>query len=97
MPKHLSIELKGRIIGAYEAGVAPSSIAKAFNVHKNTVLNVIKKWEQDGTIVPKKSPGRPPILGEQDVEQLLNRVQDNNRETLQEITKMSPKPVSKST
>lgn len=97
MPKHLSIELKGRIIGAYEAGATPSSIARTRNLRISTVLAIIKKWEQEGTVVPKKSSGRPSILGEQDVEQLLKKVQDNNRNTLQEITKMSPKPVSERT
>lgn len=42
MPKQHSIELKGRIIGACGAVATLSSIAKAFNVYKNTVLNVIK-------------------------------------------------------
>ncbi|KAK3805226.1 MAG: hypothetical protein J3R72DRAFT_499884 [Linnemannia gamsii] len=97
MPKHHPIELKGRIIGAHETGATPSSIAKAHNLSINTVLNIIKKWKQEGTVVPKKSPGRRRILGEQDVEQLLNKVKDNNRATLQEIAKMSPKPVSEST
>ena len=97
MPKHHSVELKGRIVGAYEAGVTPSNIAKAHNLHINTVLNIIKKWKQEGTIVPKKPHGGRPILGEKDVEQFLNRVQDNNCATLQEVIKMSPKPVSEST
>ncbi|KAF9118325.1 hypothetical protein BG015_006675, partial [Linnemannia schmuckeri] len=97
MPKHHPIELKGRSVGAYEAGATPSSIAKAHNLHINTVLTIIKKWEQEGTIVPKISSGRPPILEEPDVEQLLKRVQDNNRVTLREITMMSSKPVSEST
>ncbi|KAF9156616.1 hypothetical protein BG015_003584 [Linnemannia schmuckeri] len=97
MPKHHSIELKGRIVGAYEAGATPSSIAKAHNLRINTVLAIIKKWEQEGTIVPKKPPGGRPILGDQDVEQLLDRVKDSNCATLQEIIKLSPKPVSEST
>lgn len=97
MPKHLSIELKWRIVGAYEAGATPSSIAKAHNLRINTVLAIITKWKQEGTVLPKKPPGRSPTLGEQDVEQLLKRVQSNNRITLREITEMSPKPVSEST
>ncbi|KAF9140997.1 hypothetical protein BG015_001427 [Linnemannia schmuckeri] len=68
MPKHHSIELKGRIIGAYEAGATPSSIAKTHSLPLTTVLAIIKKWEQEGTIVPKKSTGRPPVIREKDVE-----------------------------
>ncbi|KAF9114137.1 hypothetical protein BGW39_003480, partial [Mortierella sp. 14UC] len=102
MPKHHPIELKGRIVGAYEAGAyeagaTPSSIAKAHNLCISTVLVTIKKWEQEGTIVPKKPPGRQPILGKLDVGQLLHKVENNNHVTLREITKMSPKPVSEST
>ncbi|KAG0370126.1 hypothetical protein BGZ54_007654 [Gamsiella multidivaricata] len=70
MPKHHSVKLKGRIIGAHEA---------------------------DGTVVPKKQPGRPPILGELDVEQPVNKVKSDNRMALQEIVAESPKPVSKNT
>ncbi|KAF9095803.1 hypothetical protein BGX29_008866 [Mortierella sp. GBA35] len=72
MPKHVSVELKGRIIGAHE-------------------------WKHDDTIVPKKSPGKPTILGELDVNQLINKANENNRATLQEITAASPKPVSERT
>ncbi|KAG0343478.1 hypothetical protein BGZ54_006159, partial [Gamsiella multidivaricata] len=54
-------------------------------------------WDKDGTVVPKKQPGRPPILREPDVEQLVNRVKSDNRMTLQEIVAESPKPVSKNT
>jgi hypothetical protein len=53
--------------------------------------------ERDGTIVPKKAPGRPPILGELDINTLLNNVQDNNCTTIQDITAKAPKPVSTST
>ncbi|KAF9177548.1 hypothetical protein BGZ50_008645 [Haplosporangium sp. Z 11] len=83
MPKHLSVELKGRIIGAYEFGITPSIIAKKHSILISTVLKVIKKWEKDGTVVPKKAPGRPPILGELGVGQLIDEAMENNRSILQ--------------
>ncbi|KAF9179894.1 hypothetical protein BGZ50_006595, partial [Haplosporangium sp. Z 11] len=67
MPKHLSVELKGRIVGAYAFGIIPSTIAKKHNILLSTVLKVTKKWEKDGTVVPQKAP-RPSILGELDVD-----------------------------
>src|SRR5690554_506823 len=48
MPKHLSVELKGRIIGAYEFGTTPSIIAKKHNILISTVFKVITKWGKDG-------------------------------------------------
>ncbi|KAF9080179.1 hypothetical protein BGX29_005551, partial [Mortierella sp. GBA35] len=97
MPKRLSVELKGRIIGAYEFGITPSLIAKKHNILISTVLKVVKKWEKDGTVIPKKSPGRRPVLDKWDVEQVINKAKEDNRASLQEITAASPKPVSQNT
>ncbi|KAG0365019.1 hypothetical protein BGZ54_006950, partial [Gamsiella multidivaricata] len=77
--------------------MTPSNIAKKHNLSIKAVLLIVQKWDKDGTVVPKKQPGRPSILGELDVEQLVNKVKSDNRMTLQEIVAKSPKPVSKNT
>ncbi|KAF9101464.1 hypothetical protein BGX27_011456 [Mortierella sp. AM989] len=97
MPENLSIELKGRIIGAFEFGMSQADIARKYGLTKQTVSNVIKKFEDEGTIVPKKTQGRRSILSPLDVNKILEYAKENNGCTLQEIANACPKKVSTQT
>ncbi|KAF8962948.1 hypothetical protein BGZ46_001070 [Entomortierella lignicola] len=90
-------ELKARIIGAHESGATPGRILKMYNVPISTILRIIEKWNRDGTVFPRKSPGRRPILTPLEINTLINDAKKDNRRTIQEIAKSAPKPVSKKT
>ncbi|KAF8978817.1 hypothetical protein BGZ46_006109 [Entomortierella lignicola] len=94
MPKHLLVELKGRIVGAFEFGIPQADIARRYGLKTQTVSKVIEEFEKEGTVVPKKSRGRKPILTPFDVKSVLDHVKNNNSDTLQEITNAYPNDVS---
>ncbi|KAF9203749.1 hypothetical protein BGZ49_006083, partial [Haplosporangium sp. Z 27] len=54
MPKHLPVELKGRIVGAFEFGIPQADIARRYGLKTQTVSKVIEKFEKEGTV--ERSP-----------------------------------------
>ncbi|KAF9208189.1 hypothetical protein BGZ49_009506 [Haplosporangium sp. Z 27] len=94
MPKHLPIELKGRTIGSFESRIPQADNARRYGLKTQTVSKIIEKFEKEGTVVPKKSRGRKPILTPFDVKVAIDHVKKNNNDTLQEIINACPKDVS---
>lgn len=93
----LSIALRGQIVGMGKAGSEASKIAHTLSVNKRTVLRILKKYKEEGTLEPKTSPGRPRKLDDRDVRSVVSVLNKNRRATLSEITNSIPAKVSKAT
>jgi len=57
--KHLSIEIKQRVVNLFLSGQKQSFIAKNFNLNKSIVSRIIKQYRQIGNVCVKKASGRP--------------------------------------
>ncbi|KAK9752152.1 hypothetical protein QE152_g4464 [Popillia japonica] len=53
------------ILSKLEEGCSIRNVARIFNINKSRVLNVKKKWEEDGSVKRKEGSGRPRISNHQ--------------------------------
>jgi transposase len=97
MGKHLPIELKGRVVGMSEAGIKQVEIAKNLDLKVSTVQTILRTLRERGTIVPRKSSGRPPTLSERDKRQLRYSVKKENLAPLRDIANQLSTTVSQRT
>lgn len=56
--KHYSVDLKGKIIEAYKAGIPQKTIKDQFRVSKQVVSKIIKNYRLRGTVINLKRGGR---------------------------------------
>ena len=85
--KSLSIDLRERIVTAYEQGQGSyARIAERFHVGRATVERLLKRWRTTGSLHPKPhGGGQQPILSEQDhvmIEQWIKETPDLTQEEL---------------
>ena len=67
MPAPYSLDLRTRIIAALEAGQPVAQVAARFAVAPRTVRRYRQRWQQEGMLIPRRSPGRARrILPEQE-------------------------------
>jgi transposase len=81
MGKPLSPDQRGAILYGHAHGDTSRTIANRLGCGKSTVNDIIKRFKETGTVVPNKSPGRPPILDSHDQFQLKDLVtneEENN-------------------
>ncbi|XP_066258002.1 uncharacterized protein [Euwallacea similis] len=57
--KHLSVEIKERVVNLYKSGQKQANIAKTFNLNKSIVCRIIRQYRVSGNIDVKKKCGRP--------------------------------------
>jgi transposase len=63
MKKNISIEVRKRIISAYNSQKNIPEIAESFSYHKTTVKRITKNYLTEGRVGPKPKGGvRPRIL-----------------------------------
>jgi len=83
MTRPLSIELRQAIINAYNNGLGTvSEIAKIFSTTSRSVFRYLKQQRDTGDLTPEASPGRPPILTENNLAIIKKIVLSNPDETL---------------
>ena len=84
--KALSLDLRKRIVDAYEQGQgSQQAIAQRFGVGSSTVERLLKQWRTTGSLDPKKPPGATPIVGADHlpmIEQWLKAENDLTQEEL---------------
>ena len=51
--KEISLDLRKRIVDAHKAGEGYKKLAKQFNVSKNGVINIVKKFEATRMLINK--------------------------------------------
>jgi transposase len=78
---------RGEIVGAWRMGNNKKvEISSTLGYNYTTVVDVIKKYEEDNITVPLPRPGRPPLLKDRDVRQLTRIRKKDRSATLEEIT-----------
>jgi transposase len=97
MPKHLSTEEKGVIVGMNLAGMKHREIAEARGVPKSTVSGIISNYGIRGTTTHAQGAGRPPALTERDIRSVARSARRDRRATLREIASILPHQVSERT
>lgn len=57
-----SLDLRHRIIAALEAGQTVAEVALRFAVSPRTVRRYRQQWREEGSVIARTSPGRPPLI-----------------------------------
>ena len=69
MPKGYSLDLRGRIVNAYNDGVPVTELVEQFSVGRSTIYNYINQFHETGTVAPKiYRPGRKKKLAPYETE-----------------------------
>lgn len=58
--KAYSQDLRKSIVRAVEQGYPRKEVARLFHVSQSTIKRYLKQWKEEGNLVPKPIPGRPP-------------------------------------
>lgn len=78
-----SLDLRERIVAAYEEMGNKSAVARRFKVSRWTVADYLKR-AQEGQLAPTPHPGRPSRLNQADCEQLRQQVHEHPDWTLEQ-------------
>lgn len=69
--KPLSLDLRKRIVAAYEGGEgSQKQMALRFGVGTSTVERLLKQWRETGSLKPQKQGGSQPIVSEEQQSQV---------------------------
>jgi transposase len=97
MPAPLSLDLRKRILRAYENGVSFKKLASDKIVSKSTIYNLINLVKETGSAEPRENKnGRKPILTNEDFERIRNKISEKSDITLDELKSELKLPVCKS-
>ena len=79
--KEISLDLRKRIVDAYKAGEGYKKLSKRFNVSKNGVRSIAKKFEATKMLVNKTGRGRKRKISKKLERKLVRNVNKNPRVT----------------
>lgn len=82
--KAYSLDLRQRIVMAYDAGMMKAEIARTFRVSRPTVTRYVAQWQDTGHVVPKPIPGRRAYIAASDYPALVAQLTAVPDATLQE-------------
>lgn len=87
MPKAYSMDLRQKIVGAYDrGGISQRKLAQKFDVTKSFVQKLLKQRRETGSIAPKvREKQTPPKLNEEHRAILIQLVEAKNDATLSEL------------
>jgi transposase len=91
-----SIDLRQRVVAARtEDGQSMGAIARRFKIPKGTVQNILERYRDSGTVVPKpQNAGRKPAFSGKALRRLERDVEGHPDATLEELRNRSGMPVS---
>ena len=75
MGRPLPLDMAGQVMGLRCTGRSYRQIAAELNLHRNTVYGIVKRYNDRGNLVPRKSTGRPRITTPRDDRALVRIVQ----------------------
>ena len=78
-----SEDLRRRIVGAAEAGLAKTEVAKRFKVGRKTVYRYLERAEQ-GDLTPRRVPGGQRKLNQVQIQALQKQLEQHSDATLVE-------------
>ena len=94
MPAPLSLDLRTRIMRAYNSGRPVKEISKQFYVGPDCIYKLIKHVEKTGSLEPKPlNNGRKPKLNEAQLQAIRERVQSQPNITLAKLISELDLPV----
>jgi transposase len=86
MAKALSTDLRDRVIVAVNEGTSKRSVAKRFRVAPSTVVKLVQRWKDGGTLAPRARGGdRRSQAIEQYAAEIIALVEKQVDITLEEI------------
>ena len=90
------MDLRRRVVAArMEDGQSMGQIAERFRMPKSTVQNILRRYEQAGTVEPKgHAGGHPPAFSREALRQLEQDVSSHADATLEELRERSGIAVS---
>ena len=62
MPSPYSVDLRERVLAALDAGMTYAQASNTFNVSVSAITDWRRRQRETGSIVPRTSPGRPPVV-----------------------------------
>jgi transposase len=62
--KPYSVDLRKKIVQSVRKGISKSETARRFGVDRSTVRRYLNQLDEEGSVVPKKAPGKPSKLNE---------------------------------
>lgn len=92
----ISVDLRKRVVTArVNDGQSMGQLARRFNMPKGTVQNILERYRDSGTVVPKPpNSGRKPAFSQTALLKLEKDVLDHPDSTLEELRDRSHKKVS---
>ena len=97
MAKALCEEKRIEIIGMHSEGYNKSQIAEKLKCNRNTVASILKRWQDEKTIQPKKRLGARRKLSKQDERFLVINAKKDRFLTRAELANLVGNKVSKTT
>ncbi len=94
MAKHYSIDIKNLITRMYNEGNTVRKISSILKIPKSSVHDIVQKNAERGINERLMGSGRPPILDNKDLNQIVKKVSLNPKITSKELSKTINKPVS---
>ena len=91
-----SIDLRQRVVAArMEDGQSMGAIAQRFKIPKGTVQNILERYRDSGTVLPRpQNPGRKPAFSGKALRLLERDVERHPDATLEELRTRSGMAVS---
>jgi len=96
----ISEAVRNQIVGMRRAGMTFEAIGEEFNLNKDTVFRIYKRWEERGDCENAPRAGRPKILDKNDVRRIKAHIitnRETRRQPLGEIINEVNLPVSEKT
>jgi transposase len=85
MTRPLSIEVRKAILNAYKTGLGTvAELAKVFSTSSRSIFRYLKQQRETGDLTPETSPGRPPILIDENLAVIKKIVLSNPDGTLEQ-------------
>ena len=85
MGRPLPLDMAGQVMGLRRTGRSYRQIAAKLNLHRNTVYGIVKRYNDRGNLVPRKSTGHPRITTPRDDRALVRIGQRNRRMTVPQL------------
>ena len=83
--KHLSNDLKTKIVQHYGLGEGYKKLSQRFQLSVSIVRNIMRKWKTTDTVLVKARSGRPRKISERQRRRMVRTVKDNPQTTSKDL------------